>query len=93
MANTLRIVEPEVMEVEEDIQDQDIQPQIQPQAQEESYHSVISHPSQHDKRGGDKCPPNIKGPVLGDKIRRKFSRKVKILPKKIGKKLQTTHPS
>ena len=44
-AYTSRIVEPEVMEVEEDIQDQDIQPQIQPQTQEVSYHFVVSHPS------------------------------------------------
>ena len=36
-------VEPKVMEVEEDIQNQDIQPQIQPQAQEVSSHSVVSH--------------------------------------------------
>ena len=37
-------VEPQVMEVEEVIQNQDIQPQIQPQAQEVSSHSVVSHP-------------------------------------------------
>ena len=45
MAYTLRIVEPEVMEVEEDIQNQDIRPQIHPPAQEVSYHSIVPHPS------------------------------------------------